>query len=214
MKQAIYLSSSAAFALLAVVLSNTLLARAQMTPSTCIADSCAQVPYDDTSSTTVPQSSTPVSPTTSPNTPEDTVTPLTATSFDASTTPITITNVTPVTSTTSPQGIGIYVVPPQIREGSTPMPAVLHIDANGEVLLRGVVTQISTTTLTLTSWGGSWTVRIGTTTAFLPQSLAAVGGFSRITIGDFVGVLGTVSGTEESTLTTSNLRDWTLAPLR
>ena len=81
----------------------------------------------------------------------------------------------------------------------------LQIGPKGNTLLRGTVSAVSTGSVTVTSWGGDWTVNVPTTASVLPQGNA----ISDFKTGDFVGVQGTVDSSAGWTVNASLIRDWT-----
>ncbi|MDB5244572.1 MAG: hypothetical protein JWN18_442 [Parcubacteria group bacterium] len=211
--------SSVVVAAAAVFLSGSVLVNAQITPSTCIAASCATMASSSPTSTTDDVNS--LSSTTSYRGPTLTGSSTSAAAQELSSTSANISTATTSTTTTSAATAASttvaihpgYALPTLIALKHSPVPAVVQIDANGNILLRGVVTAASSTALTLVTWGGEWTVRITSDTAFIPPGVGTALA-STIHIGDFVGVSGIVSSTEPSLITALALRDWTLAPLR
>ncbi len=101
----------------------------------------------------------------------------------------------------------------QTATSSTPsavshsQPMVVQIGPNGRALLRGTIASVSTGVLTVNSWGGVWTVNVGSGAKVLP----AVSGndLSQFKQGDFVGVEGTVSEGANWTIDATLVRDWT-----
>ncbi len=85
-----------------------------------------------------------------------------------------------------------------------PAPMILNIGNDGMGRLRGVVASVSTTSITVATWGGVWTINAGTDTQLLPggSSLAS------IKVGDYVGAAGSVSE-NGPTMTAKIIRDWT-----
>lgn len=83
-----------------------------------------------------------------------------------------------------------------------PKPMILTVGSNGHGLLRGVVESVSSSSLTVAAWGGTWTVNIGNDTIVnLSKGLGA------IEVGDFIGALGNVS--EDGPIMTADyVRDW------
>ena len=84
-------------------------------------------------------------------------------------------------------------------------PMVLQIGAKGNVLLRGTVESVSSGSVTVTSWGGAWTVNVPANASVLPSGTA----LSSFQQGDFVGVQGTIDSTTNFTVNASLIRDWT-----
>lgn len=96
-----------------------------------------------------------------------------------------------------------------------PAPMVVSVDQSGNALVRGIVTANSGSSLSVQSWGGTWTVQSGGAgaTTVVPNGSAGAYDLSAITVGDFVGVNGTLSGTTGPTVNASFVRDWTKSPL-
>jgi hypothetical protein len=84
---------------------------------------------------------------------------------------------------------------------------ILEVGAAGKVLMRGTIASISSTTLTVTSWGGTWTVDLASGASILPAT--ANGNLSQFSVGDFVGVQGTVASSPSWTINATLVRDWT-----
>ena len=63
---------------------------------------------------------------------------------------------------------------------------ILEVGAAGKVLMRGTIASISSTTLTVNSWGGTWTVDLASGAEILPAT--ANSNLSQFSVGDFVGV--------------------------
>lgn len=107
----------------------------------------------------------------------------------------------------SAQGAFALPAPLITAEPSTaPMPMIVDIDRDGTALVRGVVQSVGTTSLSIGSWGGTWTIRIAPDSVVTPSRLA---GFMP---GDFVGAFGVVSAAEAFTINASVVRNWTTAP--
>jgi len=88
---------------------------------------------------------------------------------------------------------------------SHPMPLIVEIGPAGNALIRGTVTNVSTDSLTLKTWGGTWTIKIDNNTKFAPQGLT----LSQIQTNDFIGLSGKVNGEETLTVNATLIRDWT-----
>ncbi len=80
---------------------------------------------------------------------------------------------------------------------------VLQVGPKGEVLMRGTVSAVGATSLTVKSWGGDWTINVSTDTKLLPGT-----GISQFTVGEFVGIQGVVSQTDSWTVAARLVRDW------
>ncbi len=86
-------------------------------------------------------------------------------------------------------------------------PMILEVGSAGRVLMRGTIASVSSGVLTINSWGGTWTVNVGSGTRVLP--LSANNDLTQFKNGDFVGVEGTVSQTASFTVDATLVRDWT-----
>ncbi len=86
---------------------------------------------------------------------------------------------------------------------SKQMQPVVNVGPNGNTLLRGTLSAVGTTTLTVKSWGGDWTVNVSTSTQLMPMTM-----MSQFKVGDFVGVQGTASTTGLWTVDAKLVRDW------
>ena len=85
-----------------------------------------------------------------------------------------------------------------------PAPMILSVEGNGKGRLRGVVASVSTTSITVATWGGLWTISTTGDTQVMPTKMT----FSEIKVGDYVGAMGMVS--EDSPMLTATLiRDFT-----
>lgn len=97
---------------------------------------------------------------------------------------------------------------------SAPMPMVVRISDDGNALIRGIVRTLGPTSLTLATWGGTWTInttamtRVNAGGTMINSSQA----LTNITPGDFIGAYGVVSPTKTQTVNAANLRDWTKRP--
>ncbi len=91
--------------------------------------------------------------------------------------------------------------------GSTPVMkvdprTVVQIGPQGNVLLRGTVVTTATGTVTVSSWGGDWTVNVLPTSQLMPGT--------GMTTGDFVGVQGTINTATPWTIDAKLVRDWSV----
>ena len=84
-------------------------------------------------------------------------------------------------------------------------PMVLHVEANGKVLLRGTIDAVSASSLTVKSWGGDWTINVPASAEVLPAA-ATLANFK---VGDFVGAQGSVNQSAAWTVDATLVRDWT-----
>jgi hypothetical protein len=92
-------------------------------------------------------------------------------------------------------------------ENSTSEQPMLQVGYAGKVLMRGTIASITSGGLTVTSWGGAWTVNVGTGVQVLPT--AAGNDLTQFKVGDLVGVQGTVSQAANWTIDATLVRDWT-----
>ncbi|MBU6500363.1 MAG: hypothetical protein KGJ89_00845 [Patescibacteria group bacterium] len=91
--------------------------------------------------------------------------------------------------------------------GTPSQPMVFEAGPAGRVLLRGTIDSVSANLLTVKSWGGDWTVNVGSGAEVLP--VAAGNDLTQFKTGDFVGVQGTVSQSANWTVDATLVRDWT-----
>ncbi|MBI3627605.1 MAG: hypothetical protein HY220_02575 [Candidatus Sungbacteria bacterium] len=95
------------------------------------------------------------------------------------------------------------MMPSSVMMMHPPRPMVLTVSNSGHGLLRGVVTSVATSSISVASWGGIWTVTMAANTTIVPSN-----GLSGIAVGDYVGVSGGVSG-DSPMINAEYLRDWT-----
>ncbi len=81
---------------------------------------------------------------------------------------------------------------------------VLNINHQGKVLMRGTIESVGTNSIMVKSWGGSWTVNIGTDAKLLPGT-----DMSQFKAGDFVGVQGSINESLAWTVDATIIRNWT-----
>ena len=81
---------------------------------------------------------------------------------------------------------------------------ILQVGPHGEVLLRGTVSVVGTTSLTVKSWGGDWVVNISSASKLMPETTMA-----QFKVGDFVGIQGAVNQTASWTVDAKLVRNWT-----
>ena len=82
---------------------------------------------------------------------------------------------------------------------------VLQVSPAGKVLLRGTIDSVSTTSITVKSWGGDWTVNVPASAEMMPKD-ATLSSFKQ---GDFIGVQGIVNTSANWTVDATLVRDWT-----
>ena len=90
---------------------------------------------------------------------------------------------------------------------SIPSEMLLQVNKSGKVLLRGTLDSVSSGVLTVKSWGGDWTVNVGSSAEVLPAVLG--NDITQFKTGDMVGVQGMISGNGSWTIDASVVRDWT-----
>jgi len=86
---------------------------------------------------------------------------------------------------------------------------VLDVGPEGHVLLRGTVQSTGSSTVAVKSWGGVWTIKVGSDTEILPRVVGGASDLSYFQVGDFVGVSGFVATDADWTVNARVLRDWT-----
>lgn len=82
---------------------------------------------------------------------------------------------------------------------------VLQVNHQGKALMRGTIESVGTGSIVVKTWGGSWTVNIGSSARLLPGT-----DISKFKAGDFVGVQGQVSETAALTIDAAIVRNWTV----
>ena len=80
---------------------------------------------------------------------------------------------------------------------------LLEVNHNGKALLRGSIKTVGTDSLTVTSWGGDWIVKISADTKLLPGT-----SMSQFKVDDFVGIQGIVSQSAAWTIDATLVRNW------
>lgn len=114
---------------------------------------------------------------------------------------------------------GAQVSPAVHDPETTPAPVVLEGDSTGEILLRGTVQDVSQDELEIISWGGTWTIRATDETSVAAGENDAASAeqnadmHAGISVGDFVGVEGTVATDATFTVDAAFVRNWTTDPL-
>lgn len=94
---------------------------------------------------------------------------------------------------------------------SMPAPMVVDVRSDGSALVRGMVTGVDTNAITLTSWGGTWTIRTDASQIISgPPDGSSV--ISAISPGDFVGAAGTMATDQTLALNATLVRNWTTSP--
>ena len=96
------------------------------------------------------------------------------------------------------------VTPSSMMMMHPPAPMILSVTSDGTGRMRGVVTSVSTTSITVAAWGGVWTINTDAHTSMLPSGSM----LSDVKVGDYVGVVGMVSEDAPS-ITATVVRDWT-----
>mgnify|MGYP001609081783 CR=1 FL=1 len=85
----------------------------------------------------------------------------------------------------------------------TTNPMVIEIGPRGGTLLRGTVISNASGSLVVKSWGGNWTINIGSSTKILPNK--DIANFAK---DDFVGIQGKISDSSPWTINATLIRNW------
>jgi len=109
----------------------------------------------------------------------------------------------PSTSLTTP--VAVAPTPAVLGASISLPPEVVQIDQNGDALVRGTVVSTGAHTITINSWGGTWTVTLGSGAEIIP----AAADMSGIQTGDFVGVMGSMGSASMTISNASIVHDWT-----
>jgi hypothetical protein len=110
-------------------------------------------------------------------------------------------------------GTTVVQTAPFQTASSAPAPEVVDIDTQGSALMRGTsVSGGSGTTLQLSTWGGTWIVRVNSATQVYASS-GTLGDVSGIPAGHFVGIVGTIASDAPMTIDATIVRDWTTNPI-
>lgn len=75
-----------------------------------------------------------------------------------------------------------------IAEKKSPTPQVLEVNGQGKVLLRGTVTAVSSSSVSVKTWGGVWTILPGVN----PEVISQDKSLATFAVGDYVGVQGSI----------------------
>lgn len=81
----------------------------------------------------------------------------------------------------------------------------VQIGPEGNALIRGTVNAVGTNSITVSSWGGLWTINVSADTQMLPKSTSTQ--LAGIMTGDFVGVNGKIDTTQLWTVNAQAVRD-------
>jgi hypothetical protein len=90
---------------------------------------------------------------------------------------------------------------------STINQTVVRIDNTGKALVRGTIESVAPGTITVKSWGGTWTADIAAGAQILPA--LANDDIFQFKPGDYVGVQGTVDANANWAIDATLVRDWT-----
>ncbi len=82
---------------------------------------------------------------------------------------------------------------------------VVQIGPEGNALIRGIVTSVVTNSVTLSSWGGAWTINVGADTKVMPKSTSTA--LAWIRPGDFVSVNGKIDTVQPWTINARVVHD-------
>jgi hypothetical protein len=113
---------------------------------------------------------------------------------------------TPLPTSTTGQTLAVAA------PGEYPAPMVIDIDDAGNALIRGTVQSTGSDSITITTWGGTWTIQTDDGDSVVPAGTTGTDDLSAIRVGDFVGAEGTVSTGNAMTLDARFVRDWTTNP--
>ena len=87
----------------------------------------------------------------------------------------------------------------------------LQIGGKGNAVLRGTVDAVGTGTITVKSWGGDWTVNVGSSATVTPHT-GATDDLSQVKVGDVVTVQGTVNSGSAWTIDAKHVSDGAIRP--
>lgn len=95
------------------------------------------------------------------------------------------------------------------KAGKAGTQMILQVGPSGNVLMRGIIDSIATTTpedsIIVKTWGGNWNVNVPSTANVIPTS-----DLSQFKVGDLVGILGTINQSTAFTVDARIVRDWSL----
>jgi|SRR3989344_2886885 len=97
-----------------------------------------------------------------------------------------------------------------IALAATTSPMSVDIASSGHASLKGTVMAVSSSTISVKSWGGVWSVAIGSSTKITPHTGAA-NDVSNIEVGDIVSVKGTARADATLTIDAKTVNDKTIA---
>lgn len=112
------------------------------------------------------------------------------------------------TATTTPPVA--TTTPPTQTPVDAPGEWKLEVGPKGQALLRGHIVSVSGSTIVVKSWGGQWTVVVGSGTEILPRRGQAAN-LSDFLPGDYVGVSGTISASSPNSVNAKVIRNRTEA---
>jgi hypothetical protein len=96
-----------------------------------------------------------------------------------------------------------------ITSASTMPGMSITFDRNGNGFIEGMVTAVGTNSFTLSSWGGPWTIDVGSSTQVI-EHYGHPALLSDFQVGDYVRVDGSVASDTPWTVVASVVRDVTL----
>lgn len=95
------------------------------------------------------------------------------------------------------------------KAGKAGTQMILQVGPGGNVLMRGIIDSIATTTpedsIIVKTWGGNWNVNVPSTANVMPTS-----DLSQFKVGDLIGVLGTINQSKAFTVDARIVKDWSL----
>lgn len=95
---------------------------------------------------------------------------------------------------------------------SYPAPMVLSVNGAGQTLVRGVAQSVTRDSITISGWGGTWTIQAGARGRVIPAGPSGANDLSAIKQGDFVGAQGIIVPDKPLTVVATFVRDWTTNP--
>lgn len=109
------------------------------------------------------------------------------------------------TTTTSGSSTPVVTTTPPVMQGEMK----LEVGPKGNVLIRGNVESVGADYVMVKSWGGSWKVKVTSSSEILPNVAGGLADLTKYAVGDYVGAQGTVSTSEAWTINASVIRDRT-----
>ncbi len=107
--------------------------------------------------------------------------------------------------------IGGRIVSAQTTSTSTSQNPLMEltVDVLGNAMLQGTVQSVGTNTMTVSSWGGTWTINTTSSTQMTPVGTNS--NLSTMRVGDLVNVLGTVPLNQNLMINATVVSDLTMS---